>query len=192
MTTLLTILAACLSLTTLMMFGALVELFRQVDQMRLKLGLVDEVQGVDFSQGVSLSSLPIELIDGLAPEGRFAILFLSVSCTTCSRVVEGIPAKRTPNLLVLVQAATRHEAAEWLSKQGLEENPRVAWDVDQRIASALAISVTPACVQFEGLISTAATTVPSVLRLRELLRWINFVGEFDITHYPGESERVQQ
>lgn len=181
MTTAALIAAVVVGVFLALMFGALVELYRQVDQLRQQAGLVDQTTPVSFDESVTLPELGLPLTDSTRPEERFAILFLSVSCTTCADVARGLPLKRSPNLATVVEAETEEIALGWLDKVHLRADQRVLFDAGSRLATTLGISTTPSAVKFVGTRAVSASTVPSKRQLHEVLDWVNGQGGADIT-----------
>lgn len=172
MSTLNLFISAMLALFILLMFGALVELHRQVLQLRQSAGLVDRSRPLEFNSEVSLSSLPIPGLQGTAADERSALLLLSDSCTTCAEVAGGLGPTEPSRLVTLVEGRSRASAAEWMAQVGLQHSATVLYDEDGRIAAALGVSVTPAAVKFEGLAPIEAATVPSSRQLAKVRDWL--------------------
>jgi hypothetical protein len=176
MTTLYLFISAILALFLLVLFGALVELHRQVLQLRQNAGLVDRSRPVEFNPDVSLSSLPIP---GLAREAaeRSAILLLSDRCTTCAEVAQSLGPKESSRLITLVESRSPASAADWMSQIGLQHSATVLYDEDGRIAETLGVSVTPAIVKFDGLAPVEAATVPSGRQLAKVRDWLHHLDK---------------
>lgn len=164
------------SLLTVLMLGALVELYRQIAELRGDTGLLDLPMTLEGEFGLSL---PVESITYREPPelargtDRCAILFLSDSCTTCELVAKGIPSKRTPRLMVVVESMNASAGEQWISKIGL---PGMAeYDHDRRAASALGVEVIPSVVMFDNRQSVGMYTVPSARHVSAILDWVNGV-----------------
>ena len=151
--------------------------FTRRAQLRQQAGLMDEPISVDFDSSASLEVIGEPAIwEGPQYNGRFVVLVLSTSCTTCAAVASGLPRKRTPNLVCLVVAGQEDEALAWMTQQGLEHGPYVRADVRGRISERFGLSTSPVAIRFEGTRPVGATTVPSKQHTKALFDWINKVG----------------
>lgn len=170
-------LLAVMSLLLLLLFGAVVELHRQVHQIRQYVGLVDRSVPIEFVAG-SLSSdigLGFEESRGWEPSNlaRNALLILSDSCATCNDIAISLPDRLgDPRLRVVLEARSAEEGQSWLSRHGIGGDSKVSVDHDGRLARALGVEVTPALVKSENLRATAAMTVPTVRTLDVALAWV--------------------
>ena len=165
-------------IAALLLFGALVEIYRQVDQLRQQAGLMDEPISLDFDSTASLEAIGEPAIwEGAQHNGRFVVLVLSTSCTTCAAVASGLPRKRTPNLVCLVVAGREEEALAWMTQQGLEHGPYARADIRGRISERFGLSTSPVAIRFEGTRPVGATTVPSKQHTKALFDWIHKIGD---------------
>lgn len=173
------ILLAILSLTVLLLFGAVVELHRQFHQLRQFVGLVDRSVPLDIEVGISADDTGIEFLDSGRGESedstRNALLILSDSCATCNDIAASLQGFRlaTPGFRVILEARSVEDAAEWLSSHGIDEHPRVSVDEQGLVANALGVDVTPALVRFENARVTSALTVPTLRTLDAALAWVD-------------------
>jgi hypothetical protein len=177
MTTLNLFISGVLAIFLLLMFGALVELHRQVAQLRQSAGLVDRVRPVDFHEAASLSSLPIPGVERAEGSTRSVILILSESCITCAEIASDIGPKEPGRLITLVEGRSAASATAWMSQVGLQHSATVIYDEHGHIAQALGVTVTPAAVKFEGPAPLEATTVPSSRQLAKLRDWLHRLDE---------------
>lgn len=178
MTTFLLIAVGVVAAFVLLLFGAVVELHRQVLQLRVYAGLVDHARTLEFNEECRLSDLPIPAAGVVGDRERSAVLVLSDGCATCMDVATRMSALSVPRLLVLVESATPAMAADWLEAHGLALGDTVAYDENGLAALYLGVSVTPAAVKFEGRLPIAAATVPSARQLERVADWVN--GTSDI------------
>lgn len=172
--------AVVLSILNALMFGALVEMYRQIQHIRDSSGLLDQPMSIDVRMG---SLLPTERMGYRASEAvngvdRHALLFLSDSCTTCERVAKGIPAKFTPRLTVLVEARDDSSALRWMDKFGLTELPQAQYDRDRVVADETGVSVIPSIVLFEDGAVIGGHTMPSRRHIKAVLTWVNGIDDY--------------
>lgn len=165
------LLVAGLAVVVLLLFGAMLELHRQVLQLRQHAGLIDDSRVVDFERDALRSSLPGWDDSLFAPEQRSAILMLSDGCSTCHDIARGLPSPIPPALLVILAARSAEKGALWLAPLGLDGSANVIVDGGE-VADRLGLTVTPTVVTFEGLYSVSATTVPSVRQLASIVEWL--------------------
>ncbi len=183
-------LVAALAILVALLLGALEEMFRQLNQLRGAAGLVDVSIAVDAQLG---AELPAEHLGYRNPtrEGqaqRHVLLFVSDSCTTCAQVVQGLPAKFTPQFMVVVESPDTSSAERWIQRSRLDQFPQVRRDSGRRVATALSMNVVPSVAVFEHNRLIGAHTVPSKRYIRPLLDWVNEVGPypFDTDSTEGE------
>lgn len=176
------LLLAILSLTVVLLFGAMVELHRQFHQLRQFVGLVDRSVPLDVEVGVSTVDAGLEFPDsGRGESGdltRNALLILSDSCATCNDIAPSLQGFRlsTPGFRVILEARSAEDAEVWLSSHGIHGHPRVSVDEGGRTARALGVDVTPALVRFENARAASALTVPTVRTLDSALAWVDAAG----------------
>lgn len=161
-----------LSVLVVLVFGAVVELHRQVLQLRMHAGLVDDAAPLDFDPEVSIADLAIPAGVDIEGHERTAVLVLSDSCTTCVEVGRHFAGKPTSGLMAVVEARSLSDAAGWISTQGLKHGANLVYDEGGRIADLLGVKVTPAVVKFEGDRPVAASTVPSTRQLDLVIDWL--------------------
>lgn len=176
MTAALLTITVLLSILTALMFGALVEMYRQLAQLRADSGLLDVPIAIDARPA---AALPAEQLGFRVPSeptnetDRHAILFLSDSCSTCASVARGVPFKFTHRLTILVEARDETSAAEWMATNGLTELPQAHYDRDRVIADGLGVDVIPSVVLFENGESVGAHTVPSPRHIKPIQNWLS-------------------
>jgi hypothetical protein len=172
--TVLYVLTAAISLLVLLLFGAVIELHRQVLQLRMYVGLVDTTQALEFNSEVMWSDLPIPAATyPIEASDRSAVLILSDSCTTCVEVADHLAAGFPPRLLAVVEARSHADALHWLAARGLQHGEQLVYDDGGGIAELLGVKATPAVVKFHGRSPIAAATVPSARQLDLINDWLN-------------------
>ena len=169
-----------LSLLILLLFGATMELHRQVLQLRMYIGFVDTTQPVPFNDDfVAPEDLFRAAPASPNPDAHRALLVLSDGCVTCSDVARRLPAKLPANLSILLLSHSEEDAATWLLSYGHTLGPQIRSDVDRSVSTDLGIAATPVFVRFAGRRPVAATTLPSGRQFEKELRWLARNGRVD-------------
>jgi hypothetical protein len=174
MTTLIVVNIVALWLFLVFQGLVLLEMVRQVSQVRRQLDL--DNQPVLLSLG-ELAGRPLPeparaawSENGTVPDG--ALVLLSVNCTTCRLVASGLRDVRKrfehQKIVTVVQARNHDEAVEMLAGAGLTWD-EVVVDLENEYGAALGIDLRPvAVVVRDGIVSEGAT-VRNPRQLRELL-----------------------
>lgn len=171
MTATLAIVVVLLFAGLVLLFGAVLELHRQVHQLRQHAGLLDEALVVDHPKDVLRSVLP-GFDEGMAePQARSAVLLLSDTCSTCYELSASLGAFLVPELVVVIAVRSAKTGQEWLEEQGLTGFESVFIDGGE-VADKLDLHVVPSIVRFQGLNAVSATTVPSVRQLKTTIEWL--------------------
>jgi hypothetical protein len=165
MATLALILVTALALLTFVLFGALIELFKDVRQLRDIAGVLDRPLelGIDRVAGTMPSAYGLP--SALDSASSALVLFLSDKCSTCrvlaSSLKEGLP----NGLWVVVEAGTKGAALAFLETFKLDQaqlDGRVSIDEDGAIAGRIGLDTTPVGFRIKNGRIVNATTVPSV------------------------------
>ena len=165
MVTLALILVAVLAALNFLMFGALVELFKDVRQLRDIVGVLD--RPLDLSIGRVAETPPSQygLPNAIDAEKAALVLFLSDKCSTCRILAASLKQGVPPGLWVVIEAGTRGAAQAFLEAFDLDKKQadgRVLVDVDGAIASRIGLDTTPVGFHVKNGRFVNATTVPSV------------------------------
>ena len=150
------------------LFGALVELFRDVRQMRDALGILDRPLNVDLGHvaGTRPSShgLPREL------DARHSaiVLFVSERCETCRALMAGLTRPLPNGLWVVIEARDAASATRFAEACELSDE-RITIDVEGAIAQSIGLDTSPVGFRVEQGVLTSATTVPSSRYLTSIL-----------------------
>lgn len=172
MNTALILVVAIVTVLQLLMFGAGIELLRQIQQLRMHAGLVDHSRTLDFNINFDTRSSSSWVFEPLSA-ARYAVLFLSDSCATCVEIATGLPPTGDiAGLYIAVEAPDAESAAEFISNYGLSSRPFVHVDRDGALFSELGVSVTPSVVRFERTLATSSHTVPSSRQMDRVLDWL--------------------
>ena len=161
-----------LSLLVLALFAALIEMFRDVRQMRDAVGILDRPLGVDI--GAAAGTVPSRhgLPRQLDEAGSGLVLFLSVKCATCRILATTLGAALPAGLWIVVEAATHEAAAEFVEMYGMAPrlaDERVIVDSAGAIARRLGLNTTPVAYRIENGVLKDAGTVPSIRYLASII-----------------------
>jgi hypothetical protein len=166
MVTLTLVLIAVLAIVNFLMFGALVELFRDVRQLRDIVGVLDRPLHLGIGRVAGTAPSLYGLPGALDSTNSAVVLFLSDKCSTCRTLAASLEGRSLPlGLWVIVEAATENAAQAFVETLGLntqQADGRVLVDVDGAIASRIGLDTTPVGFQITNGRVVEATTVPSV------------------------------
>jgi hypothetical protein len=160
-----------LSLLVFVLFGVLVELFRDVRQIRDALGILDRPLPVDIGSVAgtppSHYGLPAQL-----DETSALLLFLTDRCATCRVLASALGGTFPAGLWIVLEAASGQAAEEFLEKfamtPGLGEE-RVFVDREGAVADRIGLKMAPVGYRIVNGAFTEATTVPSIRYLASIL-----------------------
>lgn len=164
--------AGVLALLVAVLFAALVEMYRDLQQIRDALGILDRPVDIDIAElaGTKPSTYGLpRALDSAAPA---LVLFLSERCATCHAIAAGLPRPIPPRLWVVLETRSASSAAALLEKYGLREaaaEGQVIVDADGAIADRIGLRVTPSGFRIEGGVFQFATSVPSTRYLQSIL-----------------------
>lgn len=157
-----------LALFVAVLFGALVEMFRDVRQIRDALGILDRPLGVDLGQVAGTRPSSHGLPPELDTQHRALVLFLSERCETCRALAAGLTRPLPNGLWVVLEAHDAASAAQFAEAYGLADE-RSTIDVDGAIAGSLGLRTSPVGFRVEHGVLASATTVPSARYLTSIL-----------------------
>lgn len=174
MTTVLLVLVCLLAAVVFVQFGALVEMFNQLQQVRRHLDMFDMPNQIDLgaAQGLRASAigLPAELDDA----EHAMVLFLSNKCQTCFTLARALAGGALPpSLWLVVVPVSGGDASEFVREYQLF-GERILVDEEERIVSRLGMDVTPAAVIMKAGHVQEAHTVPTA---RQLFAALSSVSE---------------
>lgn len=161
-----------LSLLVFVLCNVLVELFRDVRQIRDALGILDRPLTIDIGPAAGTHPSDYGLPGQLDGEPSALILFLTDRCATCRALAASLGGALPAGLWVVVEAATVQAAADFLEKfamaAGVGEE-RVLVDTAGAVAARMGLKITPAGYRVVNGVFTEATTVPSIRYLASIL-----------------------
>ena len=163
---------AVLALLVFLLFGALLEMFKDVRQLREAVGILDRPLTVDVG-GVagtrpSMHGLP-QALDSVPSA---IVLFLSEQCATCRSLAAGLVRPLPEGLWVVLEARDSSSATSFLDSYGLTSRTsdgRVVVDVAGKIARRIGLNTTPIGFRVVDGLLTHATTVPSSRYLTSIM-----------------------
>ncbi|MFL6076874.1 MAG: hypothetical protein ACJ73S_26060 [Mycobacteriales bacterium] len=168
MTIVLLILVCVLGAGLFVQFGALVEMYEQLKQVRRYLHLVDTPEtldlGVTAGQPPSTVGLPAEL--DAAANGL--VLFLSNKCESCRTLAANLRGGALPEALWVVVVPVSGDAESFVEEFDLR-HPRVLVDDGEQIVNRIGLDTTPVLIAVEGGTLARAQTVPTVRQLYQAL-----------------------
>jgi hypothetical protein len=169
MITVLLILVCLLAVVAFIQFGALIEMFQQLHQVRRHLDMFDTPGPIDLgvSQGLPPSELGLPAqLDGAE---QAVVLFLSDKCKGCFDIAATLAGSALPpGLWVMIVPVTGGDASEFVERY-LLRGERIMVDLDELVAGRLGLDVTPAALIVKDGRLDAAQTVPSPRQLYAML-----------------------
>jgi hypothetical protein len=163
---------AVLALVVLALFGALLELYRDVRQIRDALGILDRPLVIDTGRVAGLRPSEVGLPRELDTAASALVLFLSERCTTCRTIAGGLARPLPEGLWVVVEGRSAEAAEAFLDAYALRDitpSGRVLIDVEDRIVARIGLNLSPAGFRIEHGRLAGATTVPSSRYLQSIL-----------------------
>jgi len=158
-----------LSLLVFVLLGALLELYRDVRQLREAAGILDRPLSVDIGPLVNTAPSKYGLPEALDSTASALLLFLSERCLTCRVIASSLAQSLPPGLWVVAESRNAQAAEKFLEVTNLRTDDRVTLDVEGKIAARLGINTSPVGFRIESGRFVSATTVPSVRYLFSIL-----------------------
>lgn len=172
MVTTLTIFVAALALLVFLLLAVVIELYRDVRQLREVAGILDRPLDVELGAVAGARPSDFGLPQLLDRVDAALVLVLSDRCGTCHSLAAHLAAGLPPTLWVLLEARSRDAADEFIHthRLGAEQmGGRLIVDEVGRIAERLGLRTTPVGFQIERGRFAKATTVPSVRYMTSLV-----------------------
>ena len=190
MVTFLTVTVGVLALLVFLLAGAVVELYRDVRQLREVSGILDRPLEVDLGnvQGTRPSNyeLPAQL-DGIASG---LVLFLSDRCGTCHALAAQLDGTLPERLWVVLESRGPDAADDFLRSYDFSPTStsgRLIVDAGERIAESIGLDTTPVAFRVVDGRIASATTVPSGRYLSSI---IPQPVSLERTPPPDQKERI--
>src|SRR5262245_26361518 len=131
-----------LSLLVFVLFSALIELFRDVRQIRDALGILDRPASVDIGSAAGAAPSSYGLPPQLDEAESALVLFLSDRCSTCRILAATVGAAMPAGLWIVVEAANVQAAGEFVETYRMSprlKDGRVSVDPGGGIAGRLGL-----------------------------------------------------
>lgn len=161
-----------LALLVFVLAGAVIELNRDVRQLRDAAGILDRPLTVDIGDAAGARPSRYGLPEPLDSAASAVVLFLSDRCGTCHALAAGLEAELPHGLWVVLEARDPSSAATFLSSHELDPDasgPRLLVDTGRALSEALGLRTTPVAFRVEEGRLARATTVPSRRYLSSIL-----------------------
>jgi hypothetical protein len=143
-------------------YGALVEMFQQLKQVRGYLDLVDATTPIDLGKIAGANPSAVGLPEALDKVDGALVLFLSNKCETCMVIAQSLAGGILPEKMWLVVVPILSDPTEFLDRYQLRGD-RIL--VDHGISDRIGLDITPAAILIENGRLAEAHTVPSVRQL---------------------------
>lgn len=164
------VLVVVLAIVVALLLGALVEMYRQVEQLRAYLSIEDRVEEIDSAHLAGRAPSAFGLAEHLDTVPAGGVLVLSEKCATCHQLAEWIgPRRPRPELQILVVPQSADNGASFVAEYGLAQHDLVEPVRAGAVSNALGLHTTPTLLLIEAGRFTAMETVPSVRRLDEAI-----------------------
>lgn len=161
-----------LALLVAVLLAAMVELFRDLRQMRDAIGILDRPMPVNVNAVVGMRPSAHGLPRALDAEGSALVLFLSDRCGTCRQLAHGLARPLPDGVWIVLEARNEASAADFVQRYGLVDSARdgrISLDPTGEIARRIGVDTTPVGLRIEDGAIAYATTVPSVRYLNTIL-----------------------
>lgn len=169
MATLALIAVGLVSLLVFVLFGALLEMYRDVRQLRDAAGILDRPLDVDIEPLVGTAPSEYGLPEALDSAASALLLFFSDRCLTCRVLASSLDKSLPSGLWVLAEAKNAQLAKKFMQLTNLITDDRVILDAGGEIAGRLGIDLSPVGFRIENGRFVSATTVPSTRYLFSIL-----------------------
>lgn len=172
MVTTVLIFVAVLAVLVFVLFSALLEMYRDVRQLRDVAGILDRPLDIDIGEVKGKNPSVYGLPPLLNSASSALVLFLSERCGTCRSIAAGFESELPSGLWLVVDSGRRHNGSDPWDLRALKEkdtDERVIVDVGNTIAGRMGLETTPVGFRIENGVFVNATTVPSVRYLTSIL-----------------------
>lgn len=172
MATALTIAVGVLALLVFLLLGVVIELYRDVRQLREVAGILDRPLDVELGDVAGMRPSSYGLPGALDSAASAVVLFLSDRCGTCHALAAGFGGALPAGLWVVLEAASPAAAEKFLAAHRLTvagADGRLCIDAGEKIAERIGLRTTPVGFRVRNGRIAEATTVPSTRHLSSIL-----------------------
>jgi hypothetical protein len=167
--TVLVVLVCLLAAAVFVQFGALVEMFNQLQQVRRHLDMFDTPNPMELGVSQGLPPSEIGLPQSLDGVEQAVVLFLSDRCKGCFDIAARLAGGALPaSLWLVVVPVAGGDASDFLARYQLG-GERTIVDIDEQIGGRIGLEVTPAALVIKNGRIDQAQTVPSPRQLYAML-----------------------
>jgi len=164
------VLVCLLGALVFVQLGALVELFRQVQQIREFLDLEDRPAQLDLGKARGLPASAVGLPTPLDDARSAVVLFLSNKCATCRSIGAALKGAVPQTMWLVVESLSSDDAdADAFVQEFQLSGERTLVDPAGRIAARLGLDITPSAIVVEDGRLHQAKTVPSSRQMFAML-----------------------
>jgi hypothetical protein len=163
---------AALALLTFALAGVVIELYRDVRQLREINGILDRPLDVELEDVAGTCPSTYGLPKALDSSASAVVLFLSDRCATCHALAGGFNGALAPGLWVVLEARSPRATEEFLAKYELTATStegRLLVDAAGSVAEKIGLRTTPVGFRVQNGRLVGATTVPSRRYLSSIL-----------------------
>jgi hypothetical protein len=162
---------AVLALLIVVLFGALLEMYRDIRQMRDAMGILDRPLPVELSGIAGTRPSDYGLPRVLDSAATAVVLFLSERCGTCHALAAGLARPLPSGLWIVLEGRTPDRLQAFLERYALNAGPDapVTVDAEGEIARRIGLQTTPVGFRIADGVFTHATSVPSSRYLSSIL-----------------------
>ncbi len=163
---------AGLALLTFVLTGVVLELYRDVRQLREINGILDRPLDVELEDVAGTVPSTYGLPKALDSVPSAVVLFLSDRCATCHALADGFQGALAPGLWVVLEARSPQATEEFLARYRLTATStegRLLVDVGSLVADRIGLRTTPVGFRVQNGRLVSATTVPSRRYLSSIL-----------------------
>lgn len=153
-----------------LLFGAVIELYRGLEQIRLQTGVIDSPVHLELDLPMRLPE-DAGLPDDLLRRRRGLILILS-DRSTCGTIAEHLGGALPTSTWLLFVPQSKESGEDWLSRYRLAAESRVLVDGPGNVSKRVGVNITPSVLRIQGGTVVAAHTLPSARRLDDELAWL--------------------
>lgn len=163
---------AVLALLTFVLSGVVIELYRDVRQLREINGVLDRPLDVELEDVAGKVPSTFGLPNALDSVASAIVLFLSDRCATCHQLAAGFNGALASGLWVVLETRGPQSTEQFLAKYHLTATStegRLLVDVAASVAERIGLRTTPVAFRVQNGRLVSATTVPSRRYLSSIL-----------------------
>jgi hypothetical protein len=161
-----------LAVLVFVLFGALLELYRDVRQIRDALGILDRPLNIDIGAAANAAPSSVGLPSALDTAASALVLFLSDTCATCRVLAAALNGTVPAGLYIVMEGRDERTARQFLDSYRLSAHTAdgvVRIDASREIVGRLGLDITPSAFRVENGKLASATTVPSARYLFSII-----------------------